>query len=74
VIESAARVPFGALIAMRWNSTCIPDHSGKMEQIPGHEGCVAIGKIIFGPARAKVRVTNAKLRELSALVLGKREF
>ena len=60
MIESATRVPLGALIAMCWNPACILDHSRKVEQIPGHECGVAIGEIILGPSRSGIQIRGSR--------------
>ncbi len=56
MIEAAAGVPLGALIAMGRNTSRIFHHSRQMHQIPGHEGRVAIGEIILGPARSGIQI------------------
>ena len=60
MIESTTSIPLGALIAMCWNSTCILEHSRKVEQIPGHECGVAIGKIILGPSRSGIQIGGSR--------------
>ncbi len=49
-IELATCVPRRTLIAMGWNPTGVFDHACQVQQIPRHEGCVAIREIVFRTA------------------------
>ena len=59
MIKPAAGVPPGTLVAVCRDSTRILDHSRQMQQIPGHESRVAVGKIVLGPARPRIEVRRA---------------
>ncbi len=47
IIETAAGIPFGALVAMGRDPPGIFYHSCHVHEIPGHEGRIAVGKIIL---------------------------
>lgn len=57
MIEPAAGVPLGPLVTVGRYSTHSLDQARQMQQIPGHKGGVAIGEIVFRPARAGVQIT-----------------
>ena len=59
VVEAAARIPGGALVAMDRDPARILQHACQVQEIPRHEGGVAIGEIVFKPARALVEVGRA---------------
>ncbi len=42
------------------NSPRILNHSRKVKQIPGHEGRVAVRKVILGTARARVEIRGSR--------------
>jgi hypothetical protein len=58
-VETAAGVPIGALVAVSWNATCIFDHPSHVQQIPSHEGRVAIGEVILRSTRSFVEVRGS---------------
>src|SRR5438477_3261467 len=59
-VESTARVPFRALIAVRGDPTGVLEYAREVEQVPGHEGGVAVGEVVLGSARARVEVARAR--------------
>jgi hypothetical protein len=54
--ESSTRIPFGSLIAVRWDSSGIFDHSGEVHQIPRHERGVSIREIVLGSSRTFIEI------------------
>ena len=50
IIKPTARVPLRALVAMRRNPTGVFDHPRQVQQVPGHEGRVAIGEVVLRAA------------------------
>ena len=50
VSPALAVVPRRPLIAERGDAAGVLQHPGHMHQVPGHEGGVAIGEIVLGPA------------------------
>src|SRR5204862_8116615 len=58
-VAAACRVPFGALVAMgRHPSGCLHE-PGNVEEVPGHEGRVAVGEVVLGPAGVRVEVRGS---------------
>ena len=59
MIEAAAGIPFGALVAVRGDAAGVFDHAREVHQIPSHKSRVAIGEIVFGAARSFVQIRRA---------------
>jgi hypothetical protein len=55
-VEAAARVPIRALVAVSGDATGILQHAGHVQQVPGHEGGVAVGEVVLRAARPGVEV------------------
>ena len=70
VIEAATGLPQRALIAVRRHAARILYHARQVQQVPGHEGGVAIGKIVLRAAGACVEIGRAWSRLAVILVSG----
>src|SRR5215211_6030675 len=51
VVELAARVPLGPLVAVRRYPAGVLDHAREVQQVPRHEGGVAVREVVVGSAR-----------------------
>src|SRR5215213_11590578 len=60
VVEAAAGVPFRALVAMHGNAARVLEDSRDVEQVPRHEGGVAVREVVVRPAGALVQITRAR--------------
>src|SRR5215204_2523206 len=58
VVEAAAGVPLGALVAVRRDSARVLEHPGRVQQVPGHEGRVAVGEVVLRTARTVIQVAR----------------
>src|ERR1700754_2807395 len=59
-VETAAGVPFAALVSARGDPSRVLEHPGQMQQIPGHERGVAVGEVVLRATRAGVEVGRAR--------------
>src|SRR5688572_230582 len=55
-VVPAAGVPAGPLVAVGRDAARVLQHAGQVEQVPRHEGGVAVGEVVLGSARALVEV------------------
>ena len=59
-VKAAPRIPFRALVTVGGNAAGVFEHPRHMQQIPGHEGGVAVGEIVLRPARAFIEVRGPR--------------
>src|SRR5262245_51860753 len=55
-VEAAAGVPGRTLVAVGGDAVGVLQHPGQVQQVPGHEGGVAVREVVLGAARAGVQV------------------
>ena len=56
MIEAAAGVPLGPLIAMRGYASGVFEHARQVHEVPGHECRVAVGEIVLRSPRTRIEV------------------
>ncbi len=54
-VEAAAGVPLRALVAVGGDAAGVLQHPGQVQQVPGHEGGVAVGEVVLGTAASPRR-------------------
>src|SRR5947207_5663340 len=55
-VEAAAGVPPAALVAVGRDAAGVLEHAGQVQQVPGHERGVAVGKVVVRSTRAGVQI------------------
>src|SRR6266545_7108374 len=55
-IEAATGIPLRALVAVGRDTSGVLEHPSEVQQVPRHEGRVAVGEIVVRPAGALVEV------------------
>src|SRR5207249_1181134 len=58
-------------VAVRGDAARVLHHAGEVEQVPGHEGRVAVGEVVLRPAgtRVEIRRTGAGLADPTGIGL-----
>src|SRR6185503_10923882 len=61
-VETAARIPFGTLIAVGGDAARVGDHAGEVQQVPRHERGVAVREVVRGTAGSRIQVRRTGAR------------
>ena len=56
IVETTTGIPFGALVSMCRNSAGVLQHPCQVHQVPCHERCVPVRKVVFGPTRPGIQI------------------
>src|SRR5207247_3549599 len=59
-VEPLAGVPIGPLVAVGRDAAGVLEHSRHVEQVPGHEGGVAVREVVLGSARSLVEIGRTR--------------
>lgn len=59
VVEATAGLPSRARVTVRRDAAGVLDHPRQVQQVPGHEGGVAVGEVVLRPARPGIEIGGA---------------
>ena len=61
-VEALAGVPERPLVPVRRNAARVSQGARRVHEVPGHEGGVAVGEVVFGSAGSGIQVGRTRAR------------